>query len=108
MYLSNYASLHLKEEIARIPGISDVTIFGQRDYSMRVWVNPDKLAELGLTPGDVVAAIRGQNAQIAANLSRSTRTVEHHIASILAKLAVATRSEAVDAARRRGLLAQDG
>lgn len=66
LYLSNYASLHLKEEIARIPGISDVTIFGQRDYSMRIWVNPDKLAELGLTPGDVVAAIRAQNAQIVA------------------------------------------
>jgi multidrug efflux pump len=66
LYLSNYASLHLKEEMARVPGISDVTIFGQRDYSMRVWVNPEKLAARGLTPGDVVLALRGQNAQIVA------------------------------------------
>ena len=66
LYLSNYASLHIKEELARLPGISDVTIFGQRDYSMRVWVNPDQLAARNLTPGDVVAALRAQNAQIVA------------------------------------------
>ncbi|MFO0804065.1 MAG: efflux RND transporter permease subunit [Gemmataceae bacterium] len=66
LYLSNYASLHLKEEMQRLPGISDVTIFGQRDYSMRLWVNPEKLANLKLTPGDVVNAVRGQNDQIVA------------------------------------------
>jgi len=66
LYLSNYASLHIKEELQRLPGISDVTIFGQRDYSMRIWVNPGRLAHLKLTPGDVVNAIRGQNEQIVA------------------------------------------
>ena len=64
LYLSNYAVTHMREEIARIPGISDVTIFGQRDYSMRVWVNPDKLEARGLTVLDVVTALRGQNAQV--------------------------------------------
>jgi multidrug efflux pump len=66
LYLSNYASLRVKEELARIPGVSDVTIFGQRDYAMRVWVNPERLASLALTPADVVAALRGQNLSIVA------------------------------------------
>jgi multidrug efflux pump len=66
LYLSNYVSLHLKEELQRLPGISDVTIFGQRDYSMRIWVNPEKLAARNLTPADVVGALRGQNLPIAA------------------------------------------
>src|SRR4029079_1860642 len=46
LYLSNYAVLHLREELQRLPGISDVTIFGQRDYALRIWVNPDRLAGL--------------------------------------------------------------
>jgi multidrug efflux pump len=66
VYLSNYALLHLKEELARVSGISDVTIFGQRDYSMRVWVYPELLAARNLSPGDVVAALRTQNIPIAA------------------------------------------
>ncbi len=66
LYLSNYASLRVKEELARTPGVSDVTIFGQRDYAMRVWVNPERLAALSLTPADVVTALRGQNMSIVA------------------------------------------
>jgi hydrophobe/amphiphile efflux-1 (HAE1) family protein len=66
LYLSNYAVTHLKEEIARIPGISDVTIFGQRDYAMRVWVDPEKLASRKLSSLDVVNAVREQNLQVAA------------------------------------------
>jgi len=65
LHLSNYAVLHLREELQRLPGISDVTIFGQRDYAMRVWINPDRLAGLGLTPADVVNAIRQQNTPLA-------------------------------------------
>ena len=64
LYLSNYALTHIREEVSRIDGISDVTIFGQRDYSMRVWVDPDKLAARGLTALDVVAAVQGQNRQV--------------------------------------------
>ena len=66
LYLSNYAVLHLKEELQRLPGISDVTIFGQRDYAMRVWVDPEKLAGRNLTAADVVRALREQNTPIAA------------------------------------------
>ena len=65
VYLSNYASLQLKEVLTRIDGISDVTIFGQRDFSMRVWVNPDKLEARDLTVLDVVNAVRGQSAEVA-------------------------------------------
>ncbi|MDY3560000.1 efflux RND transporter permease subunit [Gemmata sp. JC673] len=66
LYLSNYAVLNLKEELQRLPGISDVTIFGQRDYAMRLWVDPDRLAARDLTAADVLAALRQQNLPIAA------------------------------------------
>jgi multidrug efflux pump len=66
LHLSNYAVLHLKEELQRLPGVSDVTIFGQRDYAMRVWLDPDRLAVRGLTAGDVIAAVRQQNLPFAA------------------------------------------
>src|SRR5262249_37928222 len=56
LYLSNFALMRLKEELARLPGISEVVMLGQRDYSMRVWVDPERLAEHNMTAGDVVAA----------------------------------------------------
>ena len=65
VYLSNYASLHIKEVLTRVDGISDVTIFGQRDFSMRVWVDPDRLEARDLTVLDVVNAVRGSNAEVA-------------------------------------------
>jgi multidrug efflux pump subunit AcrB len=64
LFLSNYALIRLKDELARLPGVSDVRLFGQRDYSMRIWVDPEKLAARNMTAGDVVAAVRIQNAQI--------------------------------------------
>jgi multidrug efflux pump len=66
LFLSNYASLNIVDELKRLPGLADVTIFGARDYSMRVWINPEKMARLGVTPSDVAAALRAQNAQYAA------------------------------------------
>ena len=66
LYLSNYASINIVDELKRLPGIADVTVFGARDYSMRVWTNPEKMARLGVTPGEVAAALRAQNAQYAA------------------------------------------
>lgn len=65
LYLSNYALMHLKDELSRLPGISEVIVFGQRDYSMRIWLDPDKLAVRGLAVSDVVAALREQNAAVA-------------------------------------------
>ncbi|MEA3191899.1 MAG: multidrug efflux pump [Betaproteobacteria bacterium] len=66
LYLSNFASINIVDELKRLPGIADVTIFGARDYSMRVWINPEKMARLGITTSDVAAALRAQNAQYAA------------------------------------------
>src|SRR3954466_4477274 len=66
LYLSNFASINLVDELKRLPGVADVTVFGARDYSMRVWINPEKMARLGVTPADVAAALRAQNAQYAA------------------------------------------
>lgn len=63
VYLSNYAVLRVKDELARLPGISEVLVFGQRDYSMRVWVDPQRLAARDLSVNDVVAAVREQNMQ---------------------------------------------
>ena len=61
LYLSNYALMHCKEEIARVPGVGDISMFGQKDYSIRVWVDPEKLAARNMTAGDVANAIREQN-----------------------------------------------
>ncbi|MGE5639396.1 MAG: efflux RND transporter permease subunit, partial [Clostridia bacterium] len=63
---SNYATINLVDELKRLPGVSDITVFGARDYSMRVWLNTDNMARLGVTPSDVAAALRAQNAQYAA------------------------------------------
>ena len=54
LYLSNYAYMRVRDEIFRLEGVSDVTMFGQRDYSMRIWLDPDKLAQRNMTAGDVV------------------------------------------------------
>jgi multidrug efflux pump len=66
LYLGNYAFLQVKDQLARIPGVGDVTMLGARDYSMRVWLDPEKLASRNMTAGDVVRAIREQNLQVAA------------------------------------------
>src|SRR5881396_2679172 len=66
LYLSNYATIQLKDAVARVPGVGDVIILGQQDYSMRVWLDPDKLQSRNLTVGDVVRVLREQNVQVAA------------------------------------------
>jgi multidrug efflux pump len=66
LYLSNYARLHIKDQLARLDGVGDVQLFGAGEYSMRVWLDPEKLAMRGLTTGDVVNAIREQNVDVAA------------------------------------------
>ncbi len=66
LYLSNFATIQLRDELLRIKGVGDIVIFGQRDYAMRVWLDPNKLAARGLTAVDVVSSIQGQNVQVAA------------------------------------------
>ena len=68
VFLSNYATLQVKDEIARLPGVGDINIFGVRDYAMRLWLDPDKLAARNMTVGDVVNAVREQNVQVAAGI----------------------------------------
>ncbi|HZN67763.1 MAG TPA: efflux RND transporter permease subunit, partial [Tepidisphaeraceae bacterium] len=66
LYLNNFATLSVKDDIARIKGVGDVTFLGPRDYSMRVWLDRDRLASLQMTPSDVISAIQQQNVQVAA------------------------------------------
>jgi multidrug efflux pump len=68
LYLSNFAHLQVKDELARIPGVGAVQVFGAGEYSMRVWLDPDKLSARQLTATDVVRAIREQNVQVAAGV----------------------------------------
>ena len=65
-YISNYALTQVRDRLARIDGVGDVRLFGSRDYSMRVWIDPGRAAALGLTAGDIVGALRAQNVQVAA------------------------------------------
>src|SRR5271154_3808208 len=66
LYLRNYAVLNVKDQLAKISGIGSVQLFGSGDYAMRLWLNPQKIAQLGLTADDVVTAVRRQNVQVAA------------------------------------------
>jgi multidrug efflux pump len=66
LYLSNFATTQVKDALARLKGVGDVTFLGPRDYSMRIWLDPDKLAKLNMTPADVIAAVKEQNVQVAA------------------------------------------
>ncbi len=66
LYISNYAYLQVRDELSRIPGISDVLVWGAGEYSMRLWLDPSLIAARGLTAGDVIAAVREQNVQVAA------------------------------------------
>src|SRR5688572_7922339 len=65
VYISNYALLNVKDELARIPGVGDVTLFGSREYSMRVWLDPERIALRGMTADEVMSALRAQNLQVA-------------------------------------------
>jgi len=68
LYLRNYATLNVRDSLAQIPGVGQVRLFGSGEYAMRIWLNPDKIAERNMTPGDVIDAIRGQNIQVAAGV----------------------------------------
>ncbi len=66
LYLSNFATIEVRDALMRIEGVGDVSMLGARDYSMRVWLDPQKLAVKNLTAGDVLTALREQNVQVAA------------------------------------------
>ncbi|MBU2097744.1 MAG: efflux RND transporter permease subunit, partial [Gammaproteobacteria bacterium] len=66
LYLRNYALLNIKDELAKVPGVGQVQMFGSGDYAMRLWLQPDKIAERGLNSQDILDAVRSQNVQVAA------------------------------------------
>jgi len=68
LYLRNYAVLNVKDQLAKIEGVGNVQLFGSGDYAMRLWLNPERIAELGLTSDDVINAVRRQNVQVAAGV----------------------------------------
>src|SRR6266478_2697987 len=70
IYLSNYATINIIDPLARIKGVGQATLFGPLDYSLRIWLDPDRLTELNLTPNDVIAAVSNQNIQAARRRSR--------------------------------------
>ncbi|HET6390835.1 multidrug efflux RND transporter permease subunit [Hyphomicrobium sp.] len=68
LFISNYASVNIVDALTRVQGVGSITVFGGRDYSMRVWLDPDRLQSLALTASDVVTALQGQNVQVAAGV----------------------------------------
>ena len=68
LYVSNFASLQIKDALTRVDGVGSITVFGSRDYAMRAWLDPGRLESLGLTSQDVVTAIQGQNLQVASGV----------------------------------------
>ncbi len=77
VYMTNYALIQIKDALARVPGVGDVMLFGAREYSMRVWLDPGKVAARNLTASDVVEAIREQNVQVAAGVVGAPPTGIH-------------------------------
>src|SRR5687768_17521857 len=68
LYLSNFATLQIRDQLARVAGVGDIRVFGARDYAMRLWLDPQKLMARSLTAGDVIEAVREQNVQVAAGV----------------------------------------
>src|SRR5581483_10179561 len=68
LFISNYATIEVTDAVTRVDGVGSVTVFGSRDYSMRIWLDPDRMQSLGLTSNDVVLALQGQNVQVASGV----------------------------------------
>jgi HAE1 family hydrophobic/amphiphilic exporter-1 len=68
LYMSNYATLHVRDALARLPGMGDVQVFGSQDYAMRIWLDPDRIAAYKMNPAEVIAALQAQNVQVSAGV----------------------------------------
>jgi hydrophobe/amphiphile efflux-1 (HAE1) family protein len=68
LYMSNYATLHVRDALSRLQGVGNAQVFGDRDYAMRIWLDPDKVAQHDMTAGEVVAALQAQNVQVSAGI----------------------------------------
>jgi hydrophobe/amphiphile efflux-1 (HAE1) family protein len=76
-YISNYFILHVRDEIARLPGMADFWILGERQYAMRIWIDPDKAAASNISAGDILTVLRAQNAQVSAGALNEPPVVNH-------------------------------
>ncbi|MGR2738073.1 efflux RND transporter permease subunit [Billgrantia sp. Q4P2] len=103
-YLRNYAALHVRDELARLPGVGQAMLFGAGDYAMRVWIDPDRAAARGLTAGDIIAAIREQNVQVSAGQlgAPPTPSSSDFLVSINAQGRLTTEEEFGDIVVRAG------
>jgi multidrug efflux pump len=104
VYCRNYASLQVKDVLARLPGVGQVQLFGGGDYAMRIWLDPDKLAVRNLTASDVVAAIREQNIQVAAGAIGEPPTPN----GVDMQLQINTKGRLVDAEEFRNIIVKRG
>ena len=86
LYLSNFATLKVKDELSRIEGAGSVRVFGAGDYAVRIWLNPDKVASLNLTTSEIIAAIREQNRQAAAGVIGAPPSAEDNPFQLLIKV----------------------
>ena len=68
LFLSNYATINIKDRLLRLPGVGDIVLFGGQDYSMRIWLDPDKMTALNLSPQEILSAIQEQNVQVVAGV----------------------------------------
>ena len=95
LYTSNYVTLNVLDQLKRIPGTTNVQIFGAKDYAMRIWVKPDHMTQLGLTITDVAAALNEQNAQFAAGKigQAPTKSGQEMVYSITTKGRLSTVEE---------------
>lgn len=117
LFLSNFVTINVIDELKRVAGVGDASVFGARDYAMRVWLDPQKLANLGLTTGDIIAALQSQNVQAAAGrigaapLSDDQRlqltiTTKGRLASVKEFAAVVLRSDTSGSLVRLGDVAR--
>ncbi len=94
LFISNYANLSIKDVLTRVDGVGSITIFGARDYSMRIWLDPERLQTLGLTASDVVGALQRQNIQVAGGTLNQPPVADPQAFQI----AVRTQGRLIDAA----------
>ncbi|MCL4648773.1 efflux RND transporter permease subunit [Burkholderia multivorans] len=104
LYLRNYLTLHVKDELSRLTGIGDVGVYGSGDYAMRLWLDPNRLASRGLTASDVIAAVREQNVQVSAGQLGAEPTPKAHdfLVSINVRGRLRTEQEFGDIVLRTG------
>jgi multidrug efflux pump len=107
-YLANFVALHIKDELAKIDGVGDVQQFGGGNYSMRIWLDPDKVAARGLTASDVAKAIREQNVQVAAGQLGSPAQPNGATARPNFQVAINTKGRLVDEEDFRNIIIKAG